>query len=344
MRWRKLCLSLLLLCGSISALPAPAALAGTPGARPQLSVMLVQSYHQEYSWCQLVAKGVRNALRDLPVRIEVQYLDAKRDPDPERLRAKAKALFDRIEAEKPQVVIAADDAAQYYLVAPYLKGRAAPQVIFCGVNAQPAHYGFPAANVSGVRERWHFREGFALLKRINPRLHTVTLLSDTSESSDFVLKGMREEAKAGRFALNVVEVERPRTLQQWRLAVRRAQARTDALALGLYLTLVDEKTGKVAEADEVAAWNMANIHRPTLGFADYASGHGLLCGILESGEEQGQLAGAMARTVLEHGVAAGSLPLRINRKGLVLLNLKTAERLNLIIPYNIIQAAEIVIK
>ena len=110
------------------------------------------------------------------------------------------------------------------------------------------------------------------------------------------------------------------------------------------MTEVHNPGGMVADADQLAAWNNANIRKPTLGFADYAREHGLLCGILESGEEQGYLAGAMAREVLERGVDAGTLPLRINRKGLVLLNLKTAERLQLLIPYDIIKAAETVIQ
>ena len=94
-----------------------------------------------------------------------------------------------------------------------------------------------------MRERWHFSEGFALLKRINPKLRTVSVLSDDSESSQYVLANMHEEARAGKFALKVLRVERLHTLQQWREAVLREQSRADALALGTYYTLVDERSG-----------------------------------------------------------------------------------------------------
>jgi hypothetical protein len=43
--------------------------------------------------------------------------------------------------------------------------------------------------------------------------------------------------------------------------------------------------------------------------------------------------------VLERGVNAGSLPLRVSQNGIVLAHLKTAERLGLVIPFAIIKAA-----
>jgi len=307
-------------------------------------VLILQSYSSDYVWTKTINKGIEESLRSLKITFETQYMDAMRDPDPDHLRARAKDLLALIEARKPQVVIAVDDAAQSYLVEPFLKGRDAPQVIFCGVNAPLTLYGFPAANVSGVRERWHFRDGFALLKKIRPELHSVVLLSDDSQSAGYVLKDLYADQKqAGPFALRL-KVVKVHTYQQWQRMVQLHQRRSDSLALGLYHSLVDEKTGKQVPPNVVSAWNNATIHVPTLGFADYAKEHGQLCGILESGEEQGYLAGSMARQVLERGLRAGELPVRINQKGIVLLNLKTAERLGIVIPFEIIRAAGIVIK
>jgi len=314
-------------------------------AQPSPRVFVVHSYSSDYVWAQTISRGIQESLRSRKISTETYYMDAMRDPDPEHLRAKAQGILAQIEAKKPQVVIAADDAAQLYLAAPYLKGRSTPQVIFCGVNAPLKRYGFPAANVSGVRERWHFRDGFALLKKIRPSLRSIVLLSDDSESAGYVLEDLLADQKhGGPFALKLLKVERAHTFQQWQRLVQQHQRRADALALGLYHSLVDEKTGETVPAGTVSAWNNSVIHVPTLGFADYAKEHGQLCGILESGEEQGYLAGAMARQVLERGMAAGELPVRINQKGIVLLNLKTAERLGIVIPFEIIRAAGIIIQ
>jgi ABC-type uncharacterized transport system substrate-binding protein len=52
----------------------------------------------------------------------------------------------------------------------------------------------------------------------------------------------------------------------------------------------------------------------------------------------------MARHLVLRGGRAGDLPVTINQQGLVFVNLKTAERLGLVIPYEIIKAAEMVIQ
>jgi ABC-type uncharacterized transport system substrate-binding protein len=319
------------------------AMQAEPARAAGAKIFLVHSYESDYIWTQRITEGVRQALTGMEASLEVFFLEAKRNPDAATLDAKSREILRRIDSEAPQVVIAADDAAQSHLVVPHLKGRARPQVIFCGVNAPLAAYGYPAANVSGVRERWHFREGFALLKKIAPKLRTVAVLTDESESSGYVLHDL-EAQRAKGLALRLASIKRARTFQQWKALVTRYQTSADALALGVYYSLIDERTGRMVPGDEVAAWTSSANRLPTVGFADYAMGHGLLCGILESAEEQGQIAGAMARAVIEKSRTAGSLPPRINERGVVALNLKTASRLGIVIPFEIITAAKVVVQ
>ena len=338
------------------ALAVLAALAALSGGRTEAAlgaaaeggtqrVLVVHSYSPDHSWAKAVAQGVQEALRNCRVTIEHLYLDAKRDQDPESLKAKAQAMAERIEAVKPQAVIASDDAAQQYLVAPHLKGRPAPQVFFCGVNAPLASYGYPASNVSGVRERWHFRQSFALLKKIVPGARRVALLTDDSETSTFILADVREDmAQAGPYVLAMASMDQLSTFQQWQRKVREAQTRADALAFVLYHSLRDEKTGATVPAEKVMAWTNAHNRLPTVGFTDYVTEHGVLCGVLESGHEQGLLAGLMARQYLERKLAAGQQPVRVNQRGTVYLNLKTAERLRLFVPYELIEAAQVLVK
>jgi len=323
---------------------APAA-AARPAQAAGFRVFVVQSYNQEYIWTQNINEGIREALRGLNVVYEYFYMDAKRRPSPAEQRKAAQDALERIEKSHPQVVVAVDDAAQVYLVEPSLKGRASPQVIFCGVNAPLSLYGYPAANVSGVRERWHFREGFAFLKRLLPATRSVAVLVDSSESGGYVLGDLHQErAEGGPFMLEVLGAEQVRTFQEWQRKVLSYQEKADALALGLYHSLVDERTGAVVPVEQVIAWHNQVIRKPTLGFSDAVREDGHLAGVLESGHEQGFLAGNMARSVLEKGWVAGDLPVATNQRGIVFLNLKAAERLGLSIPYEFIEAGEVVVQ
>jgi ABC-type uncharacterized transport system substrate-binding protein len=308
-------------------------------------VLVVQSYNPEYVWCQEVEQGIRQALEHTGAGIEVLYLDAKRHPDPAAIADAAQTALERIQATAPKVVIAVDDAAQVHLTVPFLRGRDAPQVVFCGVNAPLKTYGFPAANVTGVRERYHFREGFDLIRRIVPSAGRVVFLGEDSESMRYVSQDLRQtEAEEGPYTLRVVGVEICRTFQEWQRKVEQYRSLADVFSFGPYNALTDETTGKNVSPDEVMAWTTAAIARPTLGFSDIAKSHGMLCGILESGHEQGRLAGEMARQILATGVAAGAIPVRVNVLGVVMVNLKTAERLGVKIPYEIIEAAGVVLR
>jgi ABC-type uncharacterized transport system substrate-binding protein len=308
------------------------------------SVLVVQSYNPEYVWCQEIEQGIRQALADTGAHLEILYLDAKRHPDPAAIKAAATAALERIRTQAPQVVITVDDAAQAYLTVPHLRGQAAPQVVFCGVNAPLETYGFPAANVTGVRERYHFREGFDLMRRIVPSAGRVVFLGEDSESMRYVAEDLRRtEAETGPYALSVVGVERCRTFQEWKQKVLDYQSMTDVFSFGPYNALTDAATGKNVSPDEVMAWTMSSVSKPTLGFSDIAKSHGMLCGILESGLEQGRLAGEMARQILATGTMAGKMPPRVNVTGVVMVNLGAAERLGVKIPYEIIEAAGIVL-
>lgn len=308
-------------------------------------VLVVHSYNKEFVWTRLVNQGLAEALRGLEVSFEYAYMDAKRQPAPEALRQAAEKVMARVDSFRPQVVIAVDDAAQQYLVLPHLKNRQDIQVIFCGVNAPPKDYGYPLANVSGVREHWHFRDGLKLVKELVPAATTAALLIEDTETGRSTVAELREEeSHGGRFALRLKTVALTRSFQQWQEQVRLAQRTVNALVLPLYHSLVDESTGQVVPAEKVMAWTNSVNRLPTLGLLDYAREHGVLCGVLESGQEQGWLAGGMAREVLTKGIDAGSLPIRVNRRGVVLLNLKTAERLKIMIPYHLIESAGIVVR
>ena len=313
-------------------------------AGPSPRVFVAQSYDADYIWCEHINQGLLEALAPLSPVVEFAYLDAKRQPDPETLARQARDMAARMRAFAPDVVIAVDDAAQHYLVVPYLKDKPGPQVVFCGVNAPLANYGYPAANVSGIRERWHFREAFALGKRLLPTAKTVALIVEDSESGRYVVADLAWElANNGPFALEVAHVDVVRTEREWREKIARYQDEVDILALGLYQSIRTDDGQGVVAPQALMAWTRENNRKPLLGFAGVAARDGHLFGVLESGHEQGFLAGTMAVEMLAKGVAAGTLPVGINVQGQVMLNLSAAAHQGLDIPFEMIEAAEIVL-
>lgn len=337
-------LPLALFLAACLALPASVAAAEQGQGRPW-RVFILHSYDPDYIWTSQEEQGIRAALRGRPCVFEVHHLDVRKRPGLARKDGTVRETLARIEAFDPDVVIATDDAAQAWVVQPHLAGRERPQVFFCGVNAPPSDYGFPGGNVSGVRERYHYREGFELLRRIAPGATTAVFLADSSDTSGHLLRALREEcAVNGRLALQLLQARTVKTFQQWQAVVRESQPVAGALALGPCQSLVDEGTGAVVPVAEVMDWTVSVNRLPTLGFTDGAARYEILCGVLESAQEQGFLAGSMAAEALATGRRAGEMPLRVNEQGTVLVNLRAAARLSLNMPFEVIEAAGTVVE
>lgn len=330
----------LLLLGACLSCPA---LAEDGRPRPW-RVLVVHSYDPGFVWTQNIDRGLREALADLKVVFRHIYLDAKRNPHPDKLASAGRQAAAAVDAFKPHLVVAADDEAQAYCVVPYLKGRADLPVIFCGVNGGLADYGYPASNVSGVLERFSFAESFSLAKAILPEAATAVYLSDNSETAGYLLHDLQAELARRDFDLRLLSVESVGSFKEWKRLILEHQADADVLALGPYHTLRDEGSGRVVSAEEVMAWTDRHNAKPTVGFVDFAGAHGILCGVLERAEEQGYLAGRMARETLLSGRPAGELPVAINSDGVIMINLRTAERFGVVVPYDAIEMAGMLIK
>ncbi len=115
-------------------------------------------------------------------------------------------------------------------------------------------------------------------------------------------------------------------------------------AFGVYVlrTIKGKAGGNVGESRLVEILNQKGM-LPTVGFFDTAAASGLLCGISVSMKAEGLAAGQMARSILE-GQSPEDLPIEPTRKGRIQLNLKTAEQLGIVMDWNVISKADVVIK
>jgi ABC-type uncharacterized transport system substrate-binding protein len=302
------------------------------------TVLIVQSYHQGYTWSDQLDQGIHQALDATGAKLEFLYMDTKRKTTSAEKEAAGAAALARVASLKPKVVINADDNAQTFF-ATKLKDRADVQMIFCGVNAEAETYGYPTANTTGILERPRTQQSFTLLKRLAPGVKTVGFLADDTETAHLTYAQLKASMPAD---VTVVSWLHARTFADWQAGLTAIQAQADAVAIYTYQS-IEGADGKVMEPKAVAAWTEANLTKPSVAFLDWPVREGLLCGIAESPTEHGYLAGKMAAAVLS-GKTAKDLPMTQGQKGTLLLNLKTAGKLGLEVPYDLIEAADVVVK
>jgi len=301
-------------------------------------VLLVHSYHTGYPWVDGITRGLRMSLSGSDVELQIFYMDTKRrTSDTWKIESGRRAK--EIVAEwKPDVVIAADDNAQKYFVTTFPAGADAPQFVFCGVNAEPAEYGYPAPNVTGILERPHFAASFDMLARIRPGLKRIAFITDDSPTS----KGVITHLRSLKLNYDIVSIDAPTTFAQWREIVERQKTAADALAVFNYHTVRQNKGSERMEPADVMKWTAENCDIPIIGFQVFTVDDGALCGYLESAVEHGMKAGGMALKILR-GKPAGDIPLITALEGQSMLNLITARRLGIRIPAALIAETDVTI-
>ena len=136
--------------------------------------LFVASYHQGYAWQDGLERGLRSVLEG-KCEIRQFNMDTKRNPSHEFGKKMALEAKARIESWKPDIVIASDDNASKYLVAPYFKDAKLP-FVFCGINWTAKEYGYPYSNATGMIEVFPIKQLIKQIKRIIPNAKTAVFV------------------------------------------------------------------------------------------------------------------------------------------------------------------------
>lgn len=304
-------------------------------------VLVVHSYHEDQKEHVVeMTKGIEEALDGVACQLRFVHMDTKRNTSEAWKRAAGQQAKQVLADYRPQVVLTMDDNAQQYFARDYAGAPGPPWFVFSGVNAEPGLYGFPAVNVTGVLERPNVVESIELLLKIRPEVKNILILVDKSETTDFLIA----YCKTLKLPVTVVGFEQPLTLEAWKAVLEQYRGKVDAVGLYVIRTIARSTTdpAKVPEQELVRMIN-EQYKLPTVGFYDSAAASGILCGVSVSMREQGRAAGQIARQLLE-GKKPDDFKVKPTDRGLIQLNLLTAEHLGIQIPYGMIKRADVVIR
>ncbi len=325
-------LSVVLFCLFLS-LPASDA---AKNSFPKKKILLIHSYHAEYPWVEAINKGLKKALRGKNIDLEIFYMDTKRYTGDDFKIEAGRMARNRIEEWGPDVVITADDNAQIFVAQQYINKQ--PYFVFCGVNGEPYYYGFPASNITGVIERPDFIGALEYLQKIDNKIRKIAVLSDSCSTSEGSLGYMRS-LKPPLRSLGYHMIS---DFDTWKKRIRQYNIDADAICIYMYHTIKD-KSEQSMDPKEVMAWTIDNCDIPTVGMFDFSVEDGMLCGVVESGQEHGFEAGRMALALIE-GADISSLPIKRAEKSSKMINLNTAKKLGIEIPKDVINQADVVVR
>ena len=291
-------------------------------------ILYIDSYHEGYAWSDGITQGVENALKDSAATLKIIRMDTKRNANEDFKKEAAQKAKTVIEDYQPDVVIASDDNASKYLIAPFFIGKATP-FIFCGVNWDAGGYGFPASNVTGMLEVTPVPQLINELKPFAKGDRIGFLAPD-------MLTAKKEAENYKRvFGMELTEYYAS-DYDDWKKGFKELQKQVDIL-------IVDSDGGLYNnQRADMQSFVNANTTIPTGSAYDFMA-HCTLFTFAKVAEEQGFWAAKAALKILD-GTSPSQIPLEKNKEGKLIINMQIAQAMNANIPFEIIQAADLVIE
>jgi hypothetical protein len=305
-----------------------AALPGTAGSVAGKRVLFIDSYNDDYAWSADISRAVVSVIEPSGAVLEIFRMDTKNHPDEDYKQHKAAEVAALIEKYAPDLVIACDDNASQYVVAPRLRNSQLP-VVFCGINWDAAKYGFPATNVTGMVEVCPYPDLFNILKAAGGARDRVAMLVPDNETERADVVG------AAMTGVSFREVRFVKTFDEWKDAYLDLQGKVD-------LVLVGNNAG-ITGWDDAEAERFVTMHTVTLT-ASYNTWMAPFVAVTlaKVGSEQGRWAAEAALKILR-GAKPSDLPIAHNVQYSMILNTRMAALSKFRIPQAYFKAASKVV-
>ena len=295
-------------------------LAGAAG-----KVLFVNSYHQGYAWSDGEEAGAQRALTGSGVTLEFYRMDTKRNPDAKWFEDQSKKVKAKIDAEKPDVVIVADDNAARVMAKHYKNNG--QKWVYCGVNWDPANHGLPYDNATGMTEVALVDKVIETLKGSakGKRVGFLTVDSETEHTE--------ARAYAKQLKLSFAKEKFVKTLAEWKDEFRKMQGEVDVLFFGNFAGINDWNEA------EAAAWALEYSRIPSGSTYDFTMPYTML-GMTKIAEEQGVWAGKAALQIVK-GAKVSSIPPTQNKDYQLFLNVKLASKAGVVFKPELLRNATV---
>lgn len=282
----------------------------------------------------LIYGGIDEVFKAAGVTTVYQWVNVDSLPDAASKEAAGKVAIAKIRAEKPDAVIVVNDDCLRYVG---LKIDDLP-LIFTYVFGKPHTFGLPKTNITGVTRKSYAGDIWILAKKLLPGdVKTVGMMSKKSASMQGVRKYLfagadKLEAYSGVKFTDMYLVD---TFDEWAAAVKVLPQDFIYLADTSRIT----NGADVWTREQTVAWTVANSPKPVVAATERDCAAGALFSIVTSEKALGSSAAQVALKVLG-GTAPKDIPYAQSKKGKLVVNIKTAQKYKLEIPYDILSSAE----
>ncbi|MBG0791716.1 MAG: PAS domain S-box protein [Desulfovibrionaceae bacterium] len=273
-----------------AAAPAPAA----PPAKKQ--ILLLNSYHQNFSWNEEIFRGLSDVLRprETGITLHVEYMDTKRVEFNEPYRQRLKNMFGhKYKGMKLDLIMVTDNNAFEFMRRNHGTLFPLVPVVFCGVNNYRDELIRDHPLFTGVAESVDAATTLWLALRFHPDTSSIYIVNDFTPTGRAIALSIREQLAS--FS-PTIPIRFNKNLDMDRILAEVERLPKDALIL--YGVFNRDAIGRYYDMGEVTAAVAQHAKVPVYGLFDLDIDHGIVGGVLSSGYWQGQSVAQMALHVL----------------------------------------------
>lgn len=290
-------------------------------------ILYIDSYNAGYEWSDGVTRGIENILNGTGVEIKILRMDTKRNNSLEFAQKAGLRAKSVIEDFRPDVVIASDDNAFNYVIMPYYRDSVLP-VVFCGINWDVSIYGGPYKNTAGMIEVSLTSQLMSYLKEYSKGNRIGYLSADTETERKNALYYDK------LFNIDFTKIYFVKTQEEWEEAFQKLQDEVD-------IFIFENNAGINNWNDSEAEAFALNTTKIPVGTTNSWTMQSSLIGMTKIAEEQGEWSARTALRILD-GTPPSDIPIVTNKKGMLYVNLKIAEKLGVIIRPELLKNAQII--
>jgi PAS domain S-box-containing protein len=277
---------------------------GTSAATPSTSVLILNSYHQGYSWTDGEVAGINSAISTAQpsAQVSIEYLDWRRFPTQQNHDQVEALLTARYGTDKPGVLVVTDNPALEFALDHRLTLFAGVPIVFCGINDYQPTILRGLTNITGVAEEIDPASTIALALRLHARATSVYVITDFTETGLAIRRTI--QSVTSEFEDRATFTFSPDSTVQ--------ELMNDAAALPretiiLAAPFTSDRAGVFTDIPQFTEQLAAHTTLPIYGIYEEGLNHGIIGGVLTSPNLEGEKAGQLAARILA-GEAADQIP------------------------------------
>jgi PAS domain S-box-containing protein len=265
-----------------------------PGRAP--NVLILNSYHHGYDWSEKETGGLLEKLQKAypEINIFIEYLDAKRFPDPRNLALVNDYLTKKYMRLIPDLVIALDNPALDLILTSGGGLFKNVPVVFTGINNYTPEMLRGRKGITGVAEVLDITGTLRTALAFHPNCREVFVMHDYTVTGLAVRKEVEAQLSDFQGRCPII-FNPPATFEE---NIERMK-RLPAGSIGLILSFITDRTGKNLPPSQGTRLLTSVDSVPVYALHETRLGNGIVGGMLLGGTDHGAKAGEIALRILK---------------------------------------------